>query len=347
MKKLFLIPLIIVLVSGLMLSGCATPAPAPAPAPTPSPSPSPKPEPITLKFVHYLALDQTGVVPHLMYTEKVNEMAKGELVIDNVGGPEVTPPRELGGAVRSGAIDMAVLPPTFYRPLVLEGGAFSINRLPQKEQLPGTPFYDFAVEVHAKGGLRFLGEAAFANPFYTYCTKPIKSPDELKGLRFFSTPAFPFLEALGITPVNMDIAEIYSAVERGLIDGAPGKMDPVVKFSLYEVIKYVVGPPYWGTTSLVTIMNPDKWNKLPKHLQDILIQAKLEIQPAKEEQTKEVLETYWQTLMDGGMEHIEWSEEDNQWFLETIDSVVWARTEKDIGAEKVAQMKKIMGFPSD
>ena len=34
MKKLFLIPLVIVLVSGLILGGCAKPAPAPAP-PTP------------------------------------------------------------------------------------------------------------------------------------------------------------------------------------------------------------------------------------------------------------------------------------------------------------------------
>jgi predicted TIM-barrel fold metal-dependent hydrolase len=47
MKKLFSVLLFVVLVVGLILSGCAapTPAPAPAPAPTPAPAPAPAPAP--------------------------------------------------------------------------------------------------------------------------------------------------------------------------------------------------------------------------------------------------------------------------------------------------------------
>ena len=44
------------------------------------------------------------------------------------------------------------------------------------------------------------------------------------------------------------------------------------------------------------------------------------------------------------MEHIEWSPEDNKWFLDTIDEVVWARSAKALSPEKIAQMKKLMGF---
>jgi len=55
MKRYLIIPLVVIFVSGLILSGCAarapapiptpTPAPAPAPAPTPTPSPVPAPTP--------------------------------------------------------------------------------------------------------------------------------------------------------------------------------------------------------------------------------------------------------------------------------------------------------------
>jgi len=45
MKNLVLIPLVIVVVLGLIFSGCAKPAPAPAPAPTPAPAPAPAPTP--------------------------------------------------------------------------------------------------------------------------------------------------------------------------------------------------------------------------------------------------------------------------------------------------------------
>ena len=45
MKRFLLIPLALILISGLIFSGCAKPAPAPAPAPTPAPAP-----PKTLKI---------------------------------------------------------------------------------------------------------------------------------------------------------------------------------------------------------------------------------------------------------------------------------------------------------
>lgn len=43
MKRLFLVPLVILLVAGLVLGGCAEPAPSPTPTPTPSPAPAPAP----------------------------------------------------------------------------------------------------------------------------------------------------------------------------------------------------------------------------------------------------------------------------------------------------------------
>jgi len=44
-KKLFWVPLMIILIAGLILGGCAKPAPTPTPTPTPTPAPAPAPAP--------------------------------------------------------------------------------------------------------------------------------------------------------------------------------------------------------------------------------------------------------------------------------------------------------------
>ena len=68
MRKLFLIPLMIVIVCGLVFGGCAEPAPAPAPAP--------KPELIVLKGVAFLPPDRDTVIGLKTFADMINEKAK-------------------------------------------------------------------------------------------------------------------------------------------------------------------------------------------------------------------------------------------------------------------------------
>ncbi len=66
------------------LGACAQPAPAP----TPAPAPPPKPEPITLKALTFLPGKLPTVADFPEFAKRVNERAKGELVIDHLGGPD-------------------------------------------------------------------------------------------------------------------------------------------------------------------------------------------------------------------------------------------------------------------
>ncbi len=53
-----------------------------------------------------------------------------------------------------------------------------------------------------------------------YTKKPITSIDDLKGKRFRTSPVYvPFIKALGAEAVIMPAGEIYTAIERGVIDG--------------------------------------------------------------------------------------------------------------------------------
>ncbi len=91
---------------------------------------------------------------------------------------------------------------------------------------------------HAAGfvGLAFLD--AGARSFYT--DKPIKTPEDLKGLKIRvqnSSLAIDTIKALGATPVPLPYGELYSALQQGVVDGAENNIPSYYSSRHYEVKK--------------------------------------------------------------------------------------------------------------
>jgi len=103
--------------------------------------------------------------------------------------------------------------------------------------------------------------------------KPITKVEDFKGLKFRGTGwSTKVINEMGGSGIMMPYQDVYSALERGLIDacevGTPsGNYD--LKF--HEVAKYQGFPgihKLWETAGLM--INMDAWNKLPKDLQAIV-----------------------------------------------------------------------------
>ncbi|RIH82073.1 Sialic acid-binding periplasmic protein SiaP [Meiothermus luteus] len=72
--------------------------------------------------------------------------------------------------------------------------------------------------------------------------KPIRTPQDLQGLRIRTPPAPVWQEsvrALGATPVALPFGEIYSALQQRAIDGAELVYANIPDMSLWEVVRYV------------------------------------------------------------------------------------------------------------
>ncbi|MDI3525113.1 MAG: hypothetical protein PWP60_1430 [Candidatus Atribacteria bacterium] len=104
--------------------------------------------------------------------------------------------------------------------------------------------------------------------------KPIRTPEDLKGLRI-RTPGAPIwqesIRALGAQPVAVNFGEIYTAVQTKAVDGAELVYANVVAASLYEVLKYM------SETGHILLINfevvSSKWfNSLPPEYQQILVE---------------------------------------------------------------------------
>src|SRR5687767_14220902 len=87
----------------------------------------------TLRVVSAFA-ENTQYVKNLMpFIQKVNAEGKGSLQLNFIGGPKAMPPFEVGNAVRTGVVDMAMTTGAFYTNIMPEADALKLTQMPHQE----------------------------------------------------------------------------------------------------------------------------------------------------------------------------------------------------------------------
>jgi len=250
-----------------------------------------------------------------MYVDLVNERAKGELVINWLGGPEIIDRFDQGDAVSRGVIDISNLPASYFHALVPAGYALCIlaENTPMREHEIG--WTDLMVEVNAKGNIRFLTRTETNQTFHFGLKQPIESPESFKGKRMRVASLYNyFMEALGAVPVTIGHTEVYPALERGVVDGYGFPFSDVTDLSLYEVCGYFADHTVYEAGNLIAILNLDKWNSIPKHLQDLMIQAGIDLEPQIYDIFGRDQAAARQKMIDEGMVPVKFSPDDAKWY---------------------------------
>ena len=80
----------------------------------------------------------------------------------------------------------------------------------------------------------------------------------------------PVVEPLGGSIVTLSGAEIYSALQKGVVEGAAWPVLGAVNFKWYEVTKYMTRPRF-GSSPYIVFMNTDRFKKLPQADRELLL----------------------------------------------------------------------------
>ena len=113
-------------------------------------------------------------------------------------------------------------------------------------------------------------QAVYAvNPMFR--NKKVNKLEDLKGMKIRVMPGAPgkTMKALGATPVSMHSGDVYTALERGTVDGTITTPDWFDAVKLYEVTKYYLWAPVAGGVH-ATVMSLKYWNSLPPDIQAIM-----------------------------------------------------------------------------
>ena len=207
--------------------------------------------------------------PFKMFVDEVNTKFAGEVEINWRGGPEIMPPFKQAEGVRNGAVDMTYTSPSYYQGLVPTSGTMNLSYKTYAE-IAATNYHERMTELHAEKDLIFLGEIpATQLNFVIYMADEVSGLEDLKGKRIRVFPTLlPIVKALGAEPIVMGMGDIFTAMERGTIDGY--MQGPLAQAQQFEgLVKTVIFPGVYRA-GFPVLINKDTWGKMSTDLQQRL-----------------------------------------------------------------------------
>ena len=227
---------------------------------------------VTLRAVTAFAEKTTYSRPFEKFIEQVNAEGKGIIQINYIGGPKAMPPFEVGNALKAGVVDIANTTGAFTTNVMPESDAWKLTERPMSE-LRKNGGYDYMAKLYAeKMNAIFLARLVDNNQFHLYLNKPISTPD-LTGLKIRITPVYrDFFQALGATVVQTPPGEVYTSLERGVVDGYGWTITGIFDLGWHEKTKYRVDPGFY-TVEVSVLVNKTTWDKLSDAQKAVLRKA--------------------------------------------------------------------------
>ena len=209
----------------------------------------------------------------------IPEDSKGRLTIKR-SGPEAVPPFEQLQPTGAGVFDLLVTHGAYHAGTTGIGMALDgIQGDPVKRRETG--IWQFAADHYKKHGLTTIALIPQGRSGYQMILKDaVPASGDLRGLKIRGTATYhPMLRGLGASPVVLAATDVYTALEKGTVDGAAWPSVGVVDMKWNEVAKHFV-QPFYGISTLLIFMNTNAFNRLPEEDRKTLLEVgrKMEIQ---------------------------------------------------------------------
>ncbi len=281
------------------------------------------------------------------FVEPLNAKGKGVVRVDYLGGPEINPPDKAASAVQRGTIDLLHTPAAYHAGLVPQGATMMATNLSVNEYRENGAFDLLAPNWEKKLNAKILAIGETAAQFHLYLVnKPRLGPDgviDLKGVKIRTTGAYrPLIEALGATPVQITNAgEVYTALERGLVEGFGWPTVGLASQNLAKLVKYRVDPPFYHLAN-VLLVNLDKWKSMPKPAQDLVMQVAAEYEKASIDNMIEAAKADEAAIKKAGVEVFAMEGAGARKYLGIAYEAMWKRASARLPKDEAAMLRAKM-----
>jgi TRAP-type mannitol/chloroaromatic compound transport system substrate-binding protein len=206
------------------------------------------------------------------FADGVKQASNGRITFV-LNGPETVPPFEQLQPVAAGAFHALFTHGVYhYGATGISIALDAVGGTLQQRRASG--LFDVLDKSYQKLGLKVLAMAITEKDGYTFQLKaPVTADGDFKGRKVRGTPSYhALIRLLGGAPVVLPIPEVYSALEKGVIDGAASPVVSLLGSKWYEVAKYVSQPSF-GYTHQLMLMNLNTWKAFSAADQKILLDA--------------------------------------------------------------------------
>ena len=229
----------------------------------------------------------------VLFAERVKEKTAGRYEVFVAHSAMLGDDAAMITALRSGSLDMSANSQGAISAAVPEYAALGLPFLfPAIEKawtLLDGPVGKELAEKSAAKGMVVLGYWDNGIRQITNSKRPIKVPADVKGLKVRTPPdpvTVDIMQALGADAQQIKFAELYVALQQGVVDGQENPLTNIVSSKLYEVQKYLSlsGHKYEVTPFLI---GKRAWERLPAADQKIFQDAAAEATQLQRKLSKE------------------------------------------------------------
>lgn len=243
--------------------------------------------------------------------ELVTQRSNGKIRVKYYPASQLGKEADIVTSMQMGSVEGSIIGTTLYKQAAPEYNIWSAYYLfessDQALALQNTKVgEECRAAVLKNKGVRIVGYG-MRGPRHVTCNKPVRVPSDMKSLKI-RIPLQPIYVAswkkLGAIPTPLAFGEVYTSLKMGIVDCQENPLELIENAHFDEVQKYVNLTGHQN--SFFTYSVSETWfQRLPKNLQKIVIQAGKEAgqhhtktQKAKEESLKGILTKRGMTFIE-------------------------------------------------
>ncbi len=255
------------------------------------------------------------------FIKKVNDEGKGILQIRYVGGPKAIPTFEIANALRNGVVDLANTTTSFTTGVVPEGLALNYTDLTMAE-LRRNGVLDYLNRIFLSKGLYYYARTGEGIQYYVYSNKKIDKAD-LSGLKLRIAPIYrDFFQKMGASVVQIAPGEVYTALERGVVDGYGWPLIGIFDLGWHEKTKYRLEPGFYSI-ELGVLFNANSWKKLTPAQREFLEKQRVWLEGLNADMGGKDAQAEIKRQQDAGIQIIKLDDAQGKIFIKTAYDAAW------------------------
>lgn len=286
-------------------------------------------EPIVLTMGHTAAgADNPMVKAGIAWANEIERLSNGSITVNIFPAHQLGGERDLMEGIQIGTIDLYIGSTGMASNFIPE---FKIFNLPF---LFVSPEHAAAVLTGSVGerlsafadnyGFKEMGIGGTGFRMPMNSKRPIKTPDDFKGLKFRCMEIPMHLatyKAFGASPVPIASPELYTALQLGTVDGNEQTPSMTLTKGFAEIQDYYTVLPVLLNGDIF-VMNPAKFDSMSKEQQEIIVKAaKVGIEVMNNSFIEEDQKAF-SALREAGMDIYQPTTEERQLFIDATQ-VVW------------------------
>jgi tripartite ATP-independent transporter DctP family solute receptor len=270
-----------------------------------------------IKLGHSGVVDMSYHKGSVKFAELMKERTGGAVTVHVFPANQLGSEKDMVEQVKNGVIHISLTGPSMLAqfkgwgpigvlgmPYVLKGNTEDELRPKLIKLARGPLMADLNNRAAAESGIRILDMGWwYGERHLTSKTKQVTKPDDVKGLkiRTMDSPmAKAALASLGAATTPMAVAELYTALQLGVVEGQENPLNTIYSHKFYEVQKYVALTGHMAM-NLVLVTNEKFFQGLSPELREVILKSMQDAGDYESEMQIAMNKKNMQDLKDKGM----------------------------------------------